>query len=199
MSIDSRSIANFWRWFEQNSSRLERMLDTNDASALSGKLGSQIKRLHSDLSWEVGPGKTKEYSLTISSAGNRELRPDTAHIVELAPISPNWEFYPARQPRDIPPTVELVSKKLTFSTSKWRFFGRKQEGDRRVDLFIVSSELSAVPENDALSAAFIFLDSALGEDLVEDWIGDIRVLERPDGQVSLRPMSDIREYLRAQG
>jgi len=123
------------------------------------------------------------------------LRPETSKIISLAVNSPHWEFYPARQPREVPPQVELISKQLSFRTANWHFHAVPDRKTNRVDLFVINHQLAQVAENDALSAVFLFLDAALGEDLVEEWIGNIEILDEAGALSPVYPMLEIRSFL----
>lgn len=196
MTIDSARIREFWEWFEERSTRIGRLLDEGNASLLAKEVTPKIKTLHTDLTWEIGPGKSKEYSLTISAAKNRKLRPETSKIVSLAANNPHWEFYPARQAREVPPQVDLPNKQLTFRTENWRFHAMQDKEKRLINLFVIDHRLAEVDETDALSAVFLFLDAALGEDLVEEWVGNIEILDNAGDLAPLHPMLEIRSFLR---
>jgi len=64
----------------------------------------------------------------------------------------------------------------------------------RFELQIFDDRLGSVEEKTALTAVFILLDAVLGEDMVERWIGNIKVLPASSSRVSL-PMPMIAERL----
>jgi hypothetical protein len=194
MTILNQEVKDFWLWFADNRSAIESLLDRDDAQSLSALLTPRVKRLHPDFSWELGPGKKTEFALAISSAANRSLRSTVAEIVRAAPSLRGWEFYPARQPKGAPPKIHLVGRAREITTEGWRFVGNRRK-DGKINLTIIDQNLTTLPKADAVNAVFLFLDSALGEDLVEEWIGDIQILDAIPAEGSSLPISDLRSFL----
>jgi len=64
----------------------------------------------------------------------------------------------------------------------------------RLELRIFDDELVRVDEKTALTAVFILLDAVLGEDIVERWIGSIRILSGSSRR-DILPMPAIAERL----
>jgi hypothetical protein len=89
--------------------------------------------------------------------------------------------------------IELPGLSIRLKTENWVLRAEKNEDGKRVDLTVVNQQLAALSEAQALHAAFIYLDCALGEDMVEEWIGDIRIAASWAG--STLKMSEIGECL----
>jgi hypothetical protein len=195
MNIDLKKITEFWNWFRKKRAALEKMLDAGDVSSLAKEMNPHVRSLHDGLRWEIGAGKQKNYALAITCGGDRELRAETNRIVELAPSEPDWEFYPSRQPHSVPPTVELVNKGINVSTRGWKFSPKENLDAKRVDITVIDKQLSQMSKNDALTAVFIFLDASLGEDPVEEWIGDIQVSSEEGDLTPIHKMSEIQNYM----
>jgi len=191
--LPQENIARFWDWFAANSTEIGSLLDRGDAKALALVMNTRVKALHPDLAWELGPGKNVEYALTITAASNRTLRPALENVISAAPSIEGWEFYPARQPRPLPSTVQY--RDITLATGSWRFISDRAPGGK-LNITIVDRSLAQLGENDAITAVFIFLDAVLGEDLVEEWIGEISC--QPEGCDAM-PITELREYLLRQG
>ena len=73
MTIRMRQIApavieEFWFWFAAETDNLANLIENKDYSKIAALLEPQVKRLHRDLAWEVGPGKDTACQLTITSA-----------------------------------------------------------------------------------------------------------------------------------
>ena len=69
-------IIDFWDWFESNSSGLGPV--TIDKSLLE-EFDNTI--INWGLTWEIGPGVNKKYSLTISPSGNKNLLEKTKYVI----------------------------------------------------------------------------------------------------------------------
>lgn len=93
--MQDKDIINFWKWFIENKDNLE---SNSYDSAILQQLDKTIS--HWDLNWEIGPGQSKENSLTISPKGNPTLLNLTEQIISKAPRVDNWQFYSTKQPKE---------------------------------------------------------------------------------------------------
>lgn len=200
MTIRKRQIApevieEFWSWFTSESDHLSYLAENKDNIKIAAALEPRIKRLHKDLAWELGPGKSAPCQLIITSAGNRNLRGETDRIIAYAPELPGWEFHPARQAGTLPAEVKLMDRDLSISTSDWKFSPHDDLETGKVDVVIVDSILSTTDKNSAFSAAFIVMDALLGEDAVEDSIGKINFALPGEEFRRLYPINDLPYYI----
>ncbi len=78
--MQDKDIVNFWSWFTKNSGNLHS--DHYDKLILN-----ELDRIISDwgLTWEIGPGLSKENSFTISPNGDKELLSKAKNIIDKAP------------------------------------------------------------------------------------------------------------------
>lgn len=190
---DEKRILRFWNWFKGANKKLMVMLDRRDSHALSREISSALHDLEPGLKWEIGPGKKKPYSLTIRSSGDSTLRALAKEVIGAAPEVADWEFYSHRQSRDAPPVIEFPNRGVHLDTTKWQFFARENLDTKRIDITVVDRTFDSISSDDALRAIFIYLDSALGEEVVEEWIGNIQ--SASDGPTELLKMSNIRTYV----
>lgn len=193
--IDTGLIEDFWFWFASEAEILARLLDSNRAEKLAAALDPRVARLHRDLAWEIGPGKKTPYALTITSAGNRNLRPETDRIIISSPSIPDWEFYPARQAGIMPKEVTLHDRNITVATAEWMFSPKDDLDSGKIDLVITNDHLATSDKNSSFSVVFLVLDALLGEDAVEEWIGKITFV--PPGEVypRLYPIHELPYYI----
>ena len=191
--LNERKIHKFWNWFHEHVSEIANLLDAGKSDALAHAFRPQIDRLHPDLDWEVGPGKSKGYMLTISSKSNRKLRQETERIVASAPQDLDWEFYASIQPRAPHREVKVrhQGQTLRINTEGWRFFSEEDPGRGKIHIVIVDKQLPLLPKEAAFHAVFIMLDALLGEDIVEQWIGAIEVGKADDSYETLRPIQEL--------
>lgn len=193
--IDTSLIEDFWSWFASEADNLAGLLDAAKSEELAEILDPRVARLHRDLAWEVGPGKKSPYSLTITSAGNRSLRADTDRIVTVAPDLPGWEFYPTRQPGEMPKEVKLHDRDTTVPTQHWKFSPKDDLDSGKIDIIIADEHLVMTDKNSAFAAVFIVLDALLGEDTVEEWIGKITFVPPGAEYSRLYPIQELPHYI----
>lgn len=195
-NISSLEIKRFWQWFATEASRLNETYERKDFEKLTTAINNQLDLLSPDLAWEMGPGKEGgNVSFTISGEGDPALRAYAENLIASSPQIPGWEFYSARQARPAPAAIQLPERGLRVPTANWRFIAEKDLGIERIHLVILDDLLSSIGREPALRAVSLFLDSFLGEDQVERWIGKIDVRPLDDRLDKSYKISDLPDYV----
>jgi hypothetical protein len=132
------------------------------------------------MAWELEPGKTAQHAFCISPEGNAELRQVALRWLASAP-SPDatWEYHASKQAAA--KLMRLAIGPWQFDLEETRAITSWDPARRRVDVRLWHPLFAEAPENVRIQAGFIFLDSLLGEEDVERWIGSIDLLEAPTG------------------
>jgi hypothetical protein len=170
-----KAITEFWGWFAANVGALTAFYERDQMDVVTQEMNRALDRVNDDLAWELGPGLTKEYMLTISAGGDDELRGLADEMIALAPTLPNWEFYAARPARPAPPAVQLPDTDESFETKEWEFVAEVNAETGSLDLIIVSGDLARADKDAARTVVEIYLDHVLGEDAVERSLGEFRI------------------------
>jgi hypothetical protein len=124
--INTTDINTFWNWFKANADDLQSNKYPND------KLDELDRRvLNFGLRWEVGPGKTKENSFTISPSGDNEKIELTKEFIRLSPTIGSWEFYNFKQPKVNWDKLELPEDNINITADKWRYILLKYEDGKK--------------------------------------------------------------------
>lgn len=192
--LSDEQITTFWRWFSDHHSDVEAMLDRNATEELSRLINAQIDRLSSQVAWEIGPGLIQPYMFVFPTAGDKERKIAVNKILDRALKIESWEFHSSSPARPFQPEIQLPDRELTFRTVDWHFTLKPSTTSDRFDLQVFDDKLAKFDEKTALTAVFIFLDSVLGEDMVERWIAGIKVLPALSGGENL-PMPALAERL----
>jgi hypothetical protein len=192
--LSDEAINAFWRWFSDHHHDVEAMLDRDDTVELSFQINAQIDLLSSRLAWEIGPGLVEPYMFVFPTAGDSERKMAVSRIMEKAPWIERWEFHASRPTRPFQPEIQLPDRGLSLRTSDWRFALKPSATSDRFDLQIYDDKLVSFDEKTALTAAFILLDAVLGEDIVERWIGNMKILPACANRENL-PMPAIADRL----
>jgi hypothetical protein len=194
MGPTREQIEEFWRWFAGAREEIAKLLDARNARELADMIQARLSRLYPSLQWEVGPGLRKEFQFVISPGGRLELRPLIREIVGRAPELPDWEFHGSRQPAPGRLTVTLPESGVTISARGWTFSHSLNPLTARIDLILHDDRLCKLENVPRLRAALLILDGLLGEELVEDWLGDLAVTpSRRDA----RPIEDLARIYRS--
>lgn len=187
------AISAFWKWWPSSAPGFAESFSTGEHSEeLIAAMNAHVSAIGEGLDWEFGPGHEAEHHLSLSSHGDPELRIVAERWRERAPTADaTWEFHAARQPHpepDLTLTIDEVEVKL---------------GEIRYDLDVEEDRARVVvtgwhPAYATIADAslrrrilFIALDTLLGEDEVERWIGAVSTADEPieDGVTP----SDLRD------
>ncbi|MGH9530768.1 MAG: hypothetical protein ACRD2Q_00135 [Terriglobales bacterium] len=192
--MTQKAIQEFWSWFRKRAPRLAEMYEANMLEELGEEVNRRLDTISGDLPWEVGPGRRKKYSLTLSPEGNPQLSILIQQMLDEAPNIHDWELYSSRQPRPPSRAIQLPERGLDFPTDQWRFIPEEDLATNRVHLKILDRRLASEDREAALKAVSIFLDQFLGEEMVERWIGMITVAKSSARRKS-HPISELLDYI----
>jgi hypothetical protein len=187
--MQDRDILNFWSWFVKKSNTLHS--DNYDKNILN-----ELDRTISNwgLSWEIGPGISKENSLTISPNGDKELLSKTNSIIDKAPQLENWEFYFAKQPKENWYLAKLVDTDFEIDASEWTYVLLKYE-DEKIEILLKADTLSKLDKEAKEIAADLILTNLLGEELKIRKIDFIEVVEKFDGEKGITELKFLPAHI----
>lgn len=154
-------IKNFWDWFEAQEEKFRKI---TDARLVREMLDNQVLQF-GGFYWEIGEGREKPHSFTISPNGNAELLQRSLAIMEDAPESPHWEFYGAKPPRDWDFTFEMYDSfvvKRKIDAAEWEYIMRMTP-DRKIKLLLYSENIDFLDMDEKLAAANLVVNNIIGE------------------------------------
>ncbi|HEX7844218.1 MAG TPA: hypothetical protein VF476_00375 [Chitinophagaceae bacterium] len=165
------NFTTFWHWFQHSKFLFEKLEISQDSINLIDK---QITTL-GDFAWEIGPGKNKEYSLTLSPGGDKSLLSLTKSIVSKAPVIDNWEFHYAKPIKEWENYFEVFFKneKISIDISKWQYVLFRNK-DNAFDIDVRVSDVPVILQGEAEEMHGIV------EMVVESIIGEEARLEKID-------------------
>jgi hypothetical protein len=183
--IDTADINIFWNWFKINSNDLQSNKYPND------KLDELDRKvLNFGLRWEVGPGKTKENSFTISPSGDNEKIELTNEFIRLSPTLDSWEFYNFKQPKVNWDKLELPEDSINITADKWRYILLKYK-DGKKEILIKGDSLDAIDPDLKLIVAETVLTNLIGEERMMTELDYVDVLSPDDNTYDLHDIKDL--------
>ena len=179
----------FWRWFEDNSTRL--FAFESDQENVFDQLQGALGKVDKGLTFEFGPVEGGRRDFVLSADGIREVFPVVERLVEAAPGLPQWTIIAFRPPRS--PDVELSLGRHTLA-ARDLWFAAHADGDR-IGLTVFVPGLTEKNKRSLAHAGFLLLDNALGEYVVETHVGFIEWESKPDDPeaAGLEPFLKIPE------
>ena len=187
--MQDKDILNFWRWFVDNKAKLES--DSYDASILQ-QLDEKISKW--DLNWEIGPGQSKENSLTISPKGNPLLLPLTEQIICKAPALDEWQFCSTKQPKTNWHLLELNQDNIFANASQWKYIMLKYD-DAKIEVLIKADNLLKYDKETKEFIVEIVLMNLLGERMFMERVDYFEVVDKFDNEDAITEIKYLPTHL----
>ncbi len=188
-------IHDFWAWFATAAHRFE--ADEPEADAIA-ELDSRVAEL-GELVWELGPGIEAKYALVLSPDGDAELLPLSRALIAEAPALADWEFHPARPPKQwkLRFSIEGEHGQTTHVDARsWRYVLLKYP-DGTYDVIIEQPNAVGMDEDQQWLACILLLDGLLGEATRLTFIGDVTPVLRlsPEHAEKATPIEGMPAHL----
>jgi hypothetical protein len=187
-----KNINLFWTWFSAIADNLASNVEDN---SLLTELDKKILKLDPRLSWEIGPGRTREWQLVISPNLDRELREVADAIIAEAPVLPRWQFYSSRRPKEwnYQFQLEIGGRLKNVDASNWKFVLLEYPDDT-IEILLEGRDALSLEDDQRWQAAAIVLESVLGEDALFGKV-DFELVDKLEPQYSpdARPIQELRK------
>ena len=180
-SIGAVATKRFWRWFKEHLQEIEAGYD---ADRVVKEIDRHVRSL-GPFTWEIGPGRDKEFSFVLSPGGNASLVNMCRRVVSRAPIFASWELHSSKPPKDWSYKFSFLltdGNEIAVDATLWRYRLLRYTDSATLDIDICAPALTTLCKRDQTTAAEIVLDSVLGEAGRLEAIGRIEVFERLDGE-----------------
>jgi hypothetical protein len=142
------------------------------------------------LRWEVGPGKTKENSFTISPSGDNEKIKLTKEFIRLSPTLDSWEFYNFKQPKVNWDKLELPEDNINITADNWRYILLKYK-DGKKEILIKGDSLDSIDPDLKIVVAETVLTNLIGEERMMTELDFVDVLSPDDNTYDLHDIKDL--------
>ena len=171
----------FWAWWSGARDQVAGAIATGGFDKrLVGEISKAVAGIHPAMAWELAPGKIAQHAFCISPEGNAELRQTALRwLASAPPADATWEYHGSKQAA--PKLMGLQIGTWRFDLEEMRAITSWDATRRRLDVRLWHPRFAEAAENVRMQAGFVFLDSLLGEDDVERWVGQIDLLEAPSG------------------
>lgn len=189
------AIDAFWSWWSDGGSGQVAMADPETGTV--ALLDPRVHAIDERLAWEIAPGSAAAHLLVVTADGDPEVRAVARRWLAAAPQADFvWSYADSRQP-----ATTIDGRVLKFDGHEFDL-GAVQVGVRRsgsrVDVTVYHPRLADVAEDQRLGVCFVALDTALGEEMTETWIGELQPVTTPPldgfGLTGLRAVvRDLRE------
>ena len=188
----------FWTWFRQNESALWPVFTavfegSEGDDAANDALAAALTKFHPGLVFEVGRAQDGLLDLVISADGDFSRFPAVLELVGKSQTSKKFIVTAFRQ-RRAGLSLSIHGEEFQDETVRFHMLP-SQSHDGKFDLTIFMGQ-SSLDSEQLARAAFILLDTTIGEYDMETLIGAVEVCRSPpasDGQ--LLPLSELPRIL----
>jgi hypothetical protein len=173
------AIAAFWKFWPTVSKTIA---DAVVSGGMSGEVieavNQHVHAIDKSLDWELGPGRKSQHHICVSGKGDPVLRVIAERWLRAAPApDETWEYYASRQPHGNPGLVlEIGGHRIELDDLVCSI--EEDDSEEVLDLVVHHAVFGSITEKNLKSQImFIGLDTLLGEDDVERWIGSLETAD----------------------
>lgn len=168
-------IERWWESFSARSADITASFSRDKRMDLPQWMKENLQSIVPNLMWEFGPGSTAGHRLVVTPEYRHDLRPLVDEILGRAPSIEGWSFFGHRLRETLDMAQTLVESRTGTPLRATGFDCERG----RFNLVDVSVEFpSSMIRSDnrlARHQAFVLLESALGEAVLNEWVGEIGV------------------------
>ena len=186
-----------WKWFLGNE---QAIIDAVKNEQATDYLIENLDNLVLDLgvfTWEIGAGKSKPWSFTISPNGDRDLLEVSQKIMEQAPDLDHWEFNNCKPPKDWDRRFSIYDDNMdeqAIDASSWKYAALRSD-DGMIELILEAGNVEHLDHDTTNTAANLVVLNELGEEIKIKRISSVVIVDQLDPEYSTKK-NDIR-HLRA--
>jgi hypothetical protein len=168
------TIRDFWAWWERTAATLAEAIEAGRMARFAPELSAWVSAIDPGLEWELAPGRAAAHALVVSPGGSPELRATAGRWLKLAPAADaTWEFHASRLADPDPARVGLEVDGRRYDPAQLRLRLNVDKDRRVIDVSVHHTGFGGLTAPSMKTVAVLMLDSLLGEDGVERWVGQV--------------------------
>lgn len=172
-------IRGFWTWFADHQAEVLEIIRGTKTGRVTEMIDQALAATHlHHLTYEITGGALGA-ELTFTPQGDPLLGYFIDRFVSAAPSFESWMIFARVQRKSLAAALKFVKALHGVDISEAKL--KSVELDDRYHLCFLHDELFKMAEERRYSIAMTFLDHALGEQTVMDWIGQIEFKKAGEG------------------
>ncbi|RZS34856.1 uncharacterized protein DUF695 [Herbihabitans rhizosphaerae] len=188
----------FWAWWTQvGAAETAAAIQRGKPQPIVQSLGPRVAAISPELDWELTPGVGgAQHALVVTAAGRPQARAIARRWRRRAPAADAiWEYLDARPPaRDVGETVIALEHGPRVAAAEVLVAAEPDNPRACLHLALHHPAFAAMTDRQRMTAVFLLLDAAIGEQAVETWIG--RVDPLPNAPAGAVPLPSLPELVR---
>lgn len=175
--------ARFTRRIEVIGPEVHAAFDRRAPEKAADKVQGAVDLLIPGLAWTLCPGRAEgRLGLALSPEGNRHLRLLTGWVADHHAEIGDIDLFPSKPANPAPESWTLGLEKHELRAEQFRVDAQVDAAHGAVDVRLHHPVFAECDERTRSWAAFLWLDEALGEDLVMRGIGTVETSAEPAGK-----------------
>jgi len=192
MSSFKTRVENFWKGFSEEESIYRNLIDEKRFDEVRESVNALVDDLN--LAFEIG-GANNKYELVLTGEGNKTKCILANYCIKnvLTELLEKWNFHSTR-----PRMSEGFSIKMfdtVFASEDFIIYPKVDVKKEKVDIEIYSSKLAKLSNDDKYRLVFIYLDTMVGENYVESYLGGINILNSKKLLAKGINIGDVFQYI----
>lgn len=171
------AIAQFWAWWQAEGATATATAVADRAPERAGQaVSTHVGAIHPDLAWELAAGTSSAHLLVVSPEGNPDLRGTARRWLRAAPpADATWAYADTRQPVDDLDGLELEVNGRVIAFKDVVITARRE--GLRIPVTVYHPAFPDVDHGTRATITYLALDTVLGEEDVECWVGEVVAAE----------------------
>ncbi|RAV99276.1 hypothetical protein [Pseudochryseolinea flava] len=193
------SAKDFWNWFEKNSAKYFFLNQIESEEERERLLDDFLNKLHAyspKLYFEIGGHPDETQDLIITAGGNLDYFSKVEELVSQTPKLQHWKVIAFKPPSQENFVIEYKGVKIDPSKAWFLPLEREDEPDM-LGLRICTAGYAPSKENEFINAAYLALDSILGEKSTALNVQHVEVDDLPENpeEGGLMNLTELPEYI----
>ena len=166
-------VESFWKEFCKEESIYRNLIDDKQFDEVRERVNILVNDLN--LAFEIG-GANSKYDLVLTGEGNKTKCILANYCIKNAPtkLLEKWNFHSTR-----PRMSEGFSIKMfdtVLASDDFIIYPKVDTQKEKIDIEIYSNKLGKLSKDDKYGVVFVYLDTMIGENYVESYLGEINIL-----------------------
>jgi len=191
-------IEAWWTAFAAAAPRLEAFFRRRDAWDLAAWMREHLGGIDERIMWEFGPSTLGDdgHRLVLTPEGEHRLRPLVEAVLARAPALEGWEFHAHRLAERLPTALQAVAERTSIDFTGWTAHAALSD-EGLVDIVFMPPASGSVGAT-ARAAALVLVETLVGEEITDVWIGAVEIGEREGGSPLSRLAPEVLALVEAR-
>ncbi len=183
----------FWHWYSGAAEGLYAAIEEKRCGDLEPLVSPKVDEFLPGMAWVFGPGENDVgHSFTLTPEGDPHQRLVAQYWLQNAPQLEGWTFYASRQPSKLGGHSIRIND-TDFSAEEIWITPFVDEQEECVDLTVWHPLFGTIEQRLRWTVTSLWLDEALGEDLVSQRIGEVKLGD--DQLAGSMPLSELPDFI----